>query len=133
MIEVSEIEGEVAIGLIRNKGEYLILRRSEKTSSSGKWNFPGGKIEKNESSEEAVTREIEEETGLNPEIVRTAESFETEAELGVWKIHPFLLKSDSRKLELNYEHSDYKWVKIEELEDLDNLGDMKAPKVLEIL
>lgn len=127
-----DVEGEVAIGVIRNEGKYLILQRSEETSSSGKWNFPGGKIEKNESPNEAVKREIEEETGLETEILRRAETFENKAELGRWEIHPFLLETDSKQVELNHEHSQSKWIKMEELEDLDNLGNMKAPKALEI-
>lgn len=38
-----EIEGEVAIGVVENNGEFLIMRRSQETSSTGKWTFPGGK------------------------------------------------------------------------------------------
>lgn len=130
---MSRLEGEVAIGLIRNDGRYLVLQRSESSSSSGKWCFPGGKIEQNETSEEAVLREISEETGLETDIVRRSDTFETEAELGIWKIHPFLLKTYSRNVELNYEHSDFRWIEIKELEDLNNLGDMRAPEALELI
>ncbi|SDB94845.1 NUDIX hydrolase [Shouchella lonarensis] len=51
-----------ASGCIRNdRGEILLQRRSDKKT----WGFPGGAIELGESAEEAVIREIKEETGLD--------------------------------------------------------------------
>ncbi len=53
---------QAAGGLVKNElGEYLWIFRKEK------WDLPKGKIEKNESIEEAAVREIMEETGL-PEV-----------------------------------------------------------------
>ena len=50
---------EAAGGLVKNqKDEMLFIRRM------GKWDLPKGKIEKDESLEQAALREIEEETGL---------------------------------------------------------------------
>ena len=49
--------------VINNKGE-LLLQRKARGFGQGKWNGPGGKIEKGETPEESVKREIKEETGL---------------------------------------------------------------------
>ena len=50
---------EAAGGIVCNEyGKILFIRRL------GKWDLPKGKIEKEESLEEAALREIEEETGL---------------------------------------------------------------------
>ncbi len=50
---------EAAGGVVTNdKGEILFIKRT------GRWDLPKGKIEKNESPEQAALREIEEETGL---------------------------------------------------------------------
>lgn len=47
-------------GLVRNeKGDYLIIKRL------GKWDLPKGKVNKNETIEQAALREVSEETGLN--------------------------------------------------------------------
>ena len=64
-----EYKGEVALGVIRNQGKYLIMRRSNSNSSSGKWAFLGGKIKDQETPYEAVKREIKEETNLDAEIL----------------------------------------------------------------
>ena len=63
----------IVVGVIRNeKGEILLARRHqpELKSAHGKWEFPGGGIEFRETPEDALIREIREETGVNAEIVR---------------------------------------------------------------
>lgn len=55
----------VAIALQRNSDKrYLLARRGPGHSGAGQWEFPGGKVEENESQEEALVREIDEELGL---------------------------------------------------------------------
>ena len=55
---------DVAVGLIFQRGRLLIMQRSAEQMLGGLWEFPGGKIEAGESPEEAVAREVREETGL---------------------------------------------------------------------
>lgn len=49
-------------------GRYLALRRDEEPLC-GEWNMPGGFVEAGESGEEAIVREVREETGLLIEVV----------------------------------------------------------------
>jgi len=68
--KVSVTPLKVAVALIKRKdGKYLLDLRSQKTVMGGLWEFPGGKIEENETAEEALTREIMEEVGLRIKIV----------------------------------------------------------------
>jgi len=127
-----ETEGTVVLAVIEHNGRYLLVKRSENVSSSGKWVFPSGKVEENESLKEAVVREVREETSLEPETVREGEKFFNEGELGLWEIHPFLMRADSSKVVLNQENSDYNWIKLYEIENYDTLGDVKAPEKLNL-
>ena len=52
----------VVAALIEKNNKYLIARRSTGSEEVlGKWEFPGGKVEKDETEEHAIEREIKEE------------------------------------------------------------------------
>ncbi|MEH0154174.1 (deoxy)nucleoside triphosphate pyrophosphohydrolase [Limibacter armeniacum] len=60
---------QVVGAVIRNeKGEILCALRSPKMSLPNLWEFPGGKIEKGESPEQSLIREIREELGCSIEV-----------------------------------------------------------------
>ena len=54
----------VAAALVDADGRVLIAQRPEGKSMAGLWEFPGGKIEANESPEQALIRELGEELGI---------------------------------------------------------------------
>ncbi|HVR91671.1 MAG TPA: (deoxy)nucleoside triphosphate pyrophosphohydrolase [Novosphingobium sp.] len=53
----------VAVALIRYDGKILLQQRRLDGAHGGLWEFPGGKIEPDESAESALIREIREELG----------------------------------------------------------------------
>ena len=55
-----------AAALIDADGRVLVTQRPAGKAHSGKWEFPGGKIEAGETPEQAVNRELREELGLEP-------------------------------------------------------------------
>lgn len=56
---------EVAVGiLIRSNGDFLMTTRPAGKAYAGYWEFPGGKLESNETVEEALRRELIEEIGV---------------------------------------------------------------------
>ena len=61
----------VVAALIEKDGKYLIAKRSTGSSDVlGKWEFPGGKVEKGESEEHAIEREIKEEFEMDIKAIR---------------------------------------------------------------
>jgi 8-oxo-dGTP diphosphatase len=58
----------IAVAVVEYEGRFLIGQRSESFVLGGLWEFPGGKVEPGETSEEAALRECSEETGLAVEI-----------------------------------------------------------------
>ncbi len=55
---------EVAVGVIRRDDTVFVTRRHANQHQGGKWEFPGGKREGNESLEHALARELAEEVGI---------------------------------------------------------------------
>jgi 8-oxo-dGDP phosphatase len=53
----------IVVGIVIRNGEVLMMQEA-KMSCRGKWYLPAGRMEKNESIEDAVKREVAEETGL---------------------------------------------------------------------
>lgn len=56
----------VIVGLVVHNGRLLMVKRNEPEVKGAhqKWEFPGGKVEIGETPEQAITREIKEETGV---------------------------------------------------------------------
>lgn len=83
-----------------------------------KWEFPGGKIEENETKEEALAREIKEE--LNASI--SIDSFIKQIEYDYPSFHlvmyVYFCHLNNPHIEL-IEAENAKWLKIEEIYDLD--------------
>ncbi|EJL89800.1 nucleoside triphosphate hydrolase [Pantoea sp. RIT-PI-b] len=57
---------QVAVGIIRNTDRQIFLaQRAASSYMANKWEFPGGKIEQDETAEQALKRELMEETGID--------------------------------------------------------------------
>lgn len=90
---------EAAGGLVVNKGKYLFIKRN------GFWDIPKGKLEKNESPEEAAVREIIEECGVEPptidkHLVDTYHTYEMKGKLHFKKTFWYLLKANNKSSKL---------------------------------
>ena len=55
---------EVAVGIIFQDDQFLLAKRPPGKPYAGYWEFPGGKIETNETVHQALERELEEELGI---------------------------------------------------------------------
>lgn len=56
---------DVTAAIIERDGRYLIAKRKKGTHLGGKWEFPGGSVEKGETPEECLNRELREEFGID--------------------------------------------------------------------
>src|SRR5881296_3974092 len=54
----------VGVGAVVLDGERVLLARRGRAPSAGKWSIPGGLVHLGERLEDAVVREVEEESGL---------------------------------------------------------------------
>ena len=58
---------DVVAAVVVDDGRFLAVRRPEGKPQAGYWEFPGGKVEPDESLEGALRRELREELGVAPE------------------------------------------------------------------
>jgi len=56
-----------AVALVDPDGRVLLARRPEGKAMAGLWEFPGGKVEPEETPEAALIRELREELGIDTE------------------------------------------------------------------
>ncbi len=81
---------QIALALIIRGDEVLVQRRaSDADHLPDVWEFPGGKIEPNETPEQAAIREAREETGLVIEVTRALEPIEWDYPGRTVVLHPF--------------------------------------------
>ena len=113
-------EKRVVTCFLESEGEILLLRRSEQVGSyQGKWAGVSGYIEK--TPDEQALVEIEEETSLvgeDVDLIKKGEPLPVEDEkMGVrWVVHPYLFHiKDRRKVRIDWEHKDTKWIAPEDL------------------
>jgi len=55
----------VAVGVIVRDQQYFLTKRLENAHQGGKWEFPGGKLEKGETVAQALYRELKEEIAID--------------------------------------------------------------------
>ena len=81
------------------------------------WEFPGGKIESNETKEEALIREIKEELDCTIEPTKFALDLEYQYPAFYLKMSCFeaVIKEGTPKL---LEHNDARWLKKDQLDDI---------------
>lgn len=106
----------IAAHFINDNNELLILKRApDKKVYPNKWDVVAGKIEDGEMPIKALHREVEEEIGINNFIIlEEKEEQYTFAELS-YHVHLYLCKILEEKIILNKEHTEWKWVTLEQL------------------
>lgn len=104
--------------IIENENrEILCALRGPDMTLPNYWEFPGGKIEKGESKEEALIREINEELGCNIEVFEAVEDTTYEYDQVIVRLETFMAKIISGTPILS-EHAELKWVTREALSKL---------------
>lgn len=134
---------EAALGIILREGKVLIQRRPPEGLFAGMWEFPGGKVRRGtwepgrggageekskrgdtgtrrwtgkaqESPEEAVVREVREETGLRTQVCEKLGIFNHSYTRFRVRLHVFTCKRTGGRLT----NPEARWVTLEDLEDL---------------
>ncbi|MEZ9631515.1 DNA mismatch repair protein MutT [Vibrio breoganii] len=116
-VNTSIVSG-VALSMIEGETKLLLMKRVK----GGFWCHVAGSIEANETAVEAIIREFDEETQIQVTELYNAQFLEQffEASVNVIELIPVfvVLCSANQEVELNDEHTEYKWCSLSEALEL---------------
>lgn len=105
---------EVTDAIIRQNGKILICQRPADKNCGLLWEFPGGKIEAEETGEECIVRECQEELGITLRVEREFTDITYEYPDRIVHLHFYLCGIVSGTLE-NKEHNALSWITAEKV------------------
>ncbi|MBI4536300.1 MAG: NUDIX domain-containing protein [Ignavibacteriae bacterium] len=123
----------VAVGIIMKDGQVLACQRKGTARYPLKWEFPGGKLESNESAESALIRELCEELSIEPIVEKEfhrqewtyAEGTDMSVNDGAFKVFYFLIRSFQGK-PVNNAFEQIRWVTPTTMQTMDILEGNRA-------
>jgi len=104
---------KVVLAIIEKDKKILIVKRKKDDGIT--WSFPGGKVEENETSQEAVIREVKEECNIEceaKELLGTRIHPVTQVKIEYWFCK---YKNGEAKVTSQKEILEIKWITIEEI------------------
>ena len=115
---------KIVTTFLRNSDKILLLKRSQKVKSmKNLWAGISGIIEGDEKPLNRAKIEIYEEVGMeesNIKLIKEGDVILIESpqyENHQWEVYPFLFSCHNRDIKLNWEHSDSKWISVNELNE----------------
>lgn len=115
----------------QDKNKVLAGKRNADRLVGGMWEFPGGKVEKGETPQEAAKRELKEEfhdeVQIGPQLDETVSY---EYDFGIVKLTVFFAKLLTNNFDL-VAHSEVEWLSADEVQKL-NWVPADAPLVKEL-
>lgn len=109
---------QVTAAVIVKDSKILIAQRNEYGKLPLKWEFPGGKVEGNETCEECLQRELWEEFSINAVIGEYICTSKFNYDCYSIELIAFFVKWFDGEIKLA-NHSQVKWVSPSELDDFD--------------
>lgn len=103
--------------IIYSDNKILCAQRSETMSLPLMWEFPGGKIEKDETEKEALIREIKEEMKCDLIVKDKVTTTEYEYDFGIVKLSTYKCELNKEMPTLT-EHNQIVWLPIQQLNEL---------------
>ena len=101
---------KVVAAIIKKNNLFLIVQRNRNKYLGLKWEFPGGKVLSNETSTDALIREIKEELNVTINVQEKIAEEEYKNDKIDIVLHYFLCTLQNGRMELN-EHENFAWVK----------------------
>lgn len=111
----------VCCAIIPENGKILAVQRGPESRHAWLWEFPGGKIQENETAEACIVREIEEELTVKVAADARLEAVSFDYEFGRICLIPFVCRIVSGTISLT-EHVDQEWLSVDKLDSVNWSG-----------
>ena len=109
----------VVAAIVIRDSTVFAARRAVGRASSGKWEFPGGKVELKESPVIALQREIEEELGVLIRVLKQFDRTTTSSGEAVIDLDTYLCEFLNEDPDSSSDHDEFNWISISELSKYD--------------
>ena len=113
---------------IKHRSKILLMKRSDKVRTyQGKWNAVAGYLDEIKPIREKILEEVKEELGIDESNILSIHIGEpykfTDTKTNKTQIvHPVLMElKEKPEIRLDWEHTEYKWIKPEELKNFDTV------------
>jgi 8-oxo-dGTP diphosphatase len=110
---------QVVAAVFIDGDRVLTCRRLPTRAAGGKWEFPGGKVEPNESAVDALVREIEEELGIGIVVGALLNRTVTAADGAVIDLSCYRVESRRALPTRSRDHDRVEWVSLSAIAELD--------------
>ncbi len=110
----------ISAGWLCYGNEFLFLQRTAQSSEAFCWGVPAGKIELNETPNEALAREVFEETGiaLSSDKIRYMDTLYISKPSWKYIYHMFFYQFESKPaVNISQEHHNYIWISLTSVTD----------------
>lgn len=121
---------EVSCAFIIHDQKILVAQNRPGANQSEKWEFPGGKVENNETPAACIVREIHEELALDIKVVEALRNVEFHYTQQSIRLIPFICIILGGTMQLN-DHQATRWLSFGELEETDFAGADRALLTIE--
>ena len=111
------------------KDKKILLTQRGYGEYKDKWEFPGGKIEKDESKEDAIKREIKEELDASIKVDNFLCKVEYDYTTFYLKMNVFCVSLEDEHI-IFKEHESYKWISFNDLDDVKKLDLLPADNLV---
>ena len=109
---------EVVGAVLINEDRVFAAKRGPGKSMAGYWEFPGGKVEADETPEEALARELREELKIDVTVGEFIVTATHEAGTAVIELSTYLC-TIIEGVPVLTEHEEFRWLPVSELSDVE--------------
>ena len=109
---------EVVGAVLINEDRVFAAKRGPGKSMAGYWEFPGGKVEADETPEEALARELREELKIDVTVGEFIVTATHEAGTAVIELSTYLC-TIIEGVPILTEHEEFRWLPVSELSDVE--------------